>query len=79
MTIHWLDFEMNLTIFSGHHATTAAIISRAMFFSNVAWLLSFSASPKHPQSLMGLAMASHRVTSVMTAIRASVRRDTSRR
>ena len=41
--------------------------------------MSTSASPKQPQSLMGLAMASHSVSSVITTMRTITISDTRRR
>ena len=56
-----------------------AMASSTTFFQNVCQLVSFTASPKQPQSLMGLAMASHSVSGVNTAIMSSSRRDVARR
>lgn len=63
----------------GQMAKTMAQPSSTMFFNNVSVLLSLIASPKHPQSLMGLAMANHSVTTVMIAMKTSVIFDTTRR
>lgn len=79
MTIHWLDSDTNLIILSGLHAVTTAIVSKAMFFHSVCVLVSLTASPKHPQSLMGLAMASHSVTAVITESRPTVAHEVCRR
>ena len=49
------------------------------FFQKVCQLVSTSASPKQPQSLMGFSMASHSVSSVITTIMASVSLVTTRR
>ena len=50
-----------------------------MFLSRVSPLVSFMASPKHPQSFTGLAMNIHTVMRVITTIIAVVNFDTSRR
>ena len=56
-----------------------AMASSATFFQNVCQLVSFTASLKQPQSLMGLAMASHSVSGVNTAMTSSSRREVARR
>ena len=61
---------------SGHTATTAEAVSRTTFFHSVCQLVSFTASPKQPQSFTGLATANHSVTTVITAMKASTMRDT---
>ena len=53
---------------NGHRLTMTASSSRTTFLKKVCQLVSTMASPKHPQSLMGLAMASHSVSGVMTSI-----------
>ena len=46
----------NWAVERGHRATMSAAASRTMFFVSVSPLVSLMASPKHPQSLTGLAM-----------------------
>ena len=53
--------------------------SNTTFFQNVCQLVSTMASPKHPQSLMGLAKASHNVTAVMMSINSKATFDIRRR
>ena len=53
--------------------------SSTTFFQNVCQLVSTSASPKHPQSLMGFSMANHSVSGVITAIISNISLDVSRR
>ena len=64
---------------SGCHATMAAQASSTRFLAKVCPLVSFSASPKQPQSSMGLATKSQSVTSVITTMKTSVSRDAKRR
>ena len=56
-----------------------AAANSTTFFQNVCQLVSTSASPKQPQSLIGLAIASHSVSSVITTMRISTISDTRRR
>ena len=56
---------MKRTISSGHLATMIAAASSTTFFHSVCQLVSTMASPKQPQSLMGLASASHSVSGVI--------------
>jgi len=79
MAIHWFDLEINRYMPNGHFISTAAHANSTMFLTRVCVLVSFTASPKHPQSLTGLAMATHRVTMVMPAINSSDSSDTRRR
>ena len=79
MTIHWFDSETKRNMSLGHQATTTAQPNSRMFFQNVCQLVSTTASPKHPQSLMGLASASHSVRGVITAIISNISLDVSRR
>ena len=53
--------------------------SSTTFFHSVCQLVSTSASPKQPQSVMGLVSASQRVSGVIMIITASTTFDTSRR
>ena len=78
MTIHWLLFDTKRTMSSGQRVTMTAIASSTTFFQNVCQLVSTTASPKHPQSLTGLATASHSVSGVITSMTNSTSLDTSR-
>ena len=78
MTIHWLDLLTKRNISFGFHATMTAMSSSTTFFQKVCQLVSTMASPKHPQSLMGLAMASHSVSRVMTTMMPTSSLETSR-
>lgn len=53
------------------HTVTAAAIS-IMFLMNVSQFVSFIASPKHPQSLTGLAMAIHKVITVIMLMNTNI-------
>ena len=79
MTIHWLDLDTNRYMSSGWRQIRTAMASSTAFFQNVCQLVSTTASPKHPQSLTGLAKASHSVSGVMTRKSISVSSDTMRR
>ena len=50
-----------------------------MFFRKVCALESLTASPKHPQSLTGLATQSQSETAVMKSMNTTMMRDTARR
>ena len=65
MTIHWVDLEKHLIIFNGIFHRQIAIANRMRFLTRVSSLLNLMASPKHPQSFTGLAMAIQMVMSVM--------------
>ena len=67
---------MKRAMSTGRHATSAAHAESTMFFSSVSPLVSFSASPKQPQSFTGSATNIHSVSTVIAVIKASVMRDT---
>ena len=79
MTIHWLALLTNRNMSLGHLTTTSAHASSTTFFQNVCQLVSTTASPKQPQSLMGLASASQSVSGVITAMISNISLDVSRR
>ena len=79
MTIHWFDSLMKRNICFGQCATMRAQTSSTTFFQNVCQLVSTNASPKHPQSLMGLAKANQSVSGVITSMIITIRFDVSRR
>ena len=79
MAIHWFALPMNLTIAHGHLHTTMEAASSTMFLRSVSPLVSFNASPKHPQSFTGSAIAIHTVMAVITVMKASISLDTSLR
>lgn len=79
IAIHWLGLDTNRTIFSGHRATIITAMSSTMFFPKVCQFVRWMASPKQPQSVMGLNIASHAVMSVITAMKTSMSFDTWRR
>ena len=64
---------------NGHFHTTMAAPSSITFFHSVCQLVSTSASPKQPQSLIGLLKASQSVSGVITTMMASTSLDTMRR
>ena len=70
---------MNRIISNGCHHTVKAHASSTTFLANVCQLVSTTASPKHPQSLIGLATAIHRVRGVIRSIISSTSSDTRRR
>ena len=78
-TIHWFGSLMSLAWRVGHFHTMTAAQSSATFFHSVCQLVSTSASPKHPQSVMGSVSASQRVSGVMMSMTTSTTFDTSRR
>ena len=78
ITIHWFVLDTKRSISSGCHAMSSAQVSRTAFLQKVCQLVSTSASPKHPQSLMGLAMASHSVSGVSIRSQPSMMRVTTR-
>lgn len=58
MEISHCDFSLTSLMSSARQWNTLiAAVSKTMFFQNVAQLLITMASPKHPQSDTGLAMA----------------------
>ena len=69
---------MILIISVGHRQMMRAAASSTTFFQKVCQFVSTIASPKQPQSLMGLVIASHSVRAVMTTMMASVSFETSR-
>lgn len=77
-TIHWLDREINRHIFIGHMANTMEQANSTMFFNSVSMLVSFTASPKQPQSLMGLAMANQSVIPIINIIKINATFETMR-
>ena len=76
VTIHWFDLDISRAMSIGRIAVTMAAASSTMFFRSVSPLVSFMASPKHPQSFTGLAMNIHTVMSVITTINAVTSFDT---
>lgn len=70
---------MNLPMSIGHTATTREHANSTMFLPSVSQLVSVTASPKHPQSLMGLAMTSQSVSGVIMHMTATISLDTTLR
>lgn len=62
---------MKRIIINGRQAMTAVQASSTMFLSSVWPLVRCMASPKHPQSLTGLAIHSQSVTNVITTMNTS--------
>ena len=75
ITIHLLDLFTNCAMSMGHRHVTTAHASRIIFLPKLCQPVSTIASPKHPQSLTGSAMASQSVSGVNSAITASVSLD----
>ena len=72
MTIHWLLFDIRRNICKGHLATIKAHAIKITFLTSVWLLVNLTASPKQPQSLMGLKRANHKVIKVINAIKTAI-------
>ena len=69
----------SLNIYRFHRNTEMAATSKTMFLKKVSQFVRTTTSPKHPQSDIGLAMASHNVSGVMKDITSNTNKGATRR